>query len=134
MGRKSISKIDGKGRLLIPLEHRKELGITDNSKFIIRVSPSKRSLIITPFASSRDRLASIEIEMGDEMGALAKILALLANEKVDLIRTESTSDERGRKARWSAVVDISKCKKTGAELKKLLLDKKLARSVRVSLL
>ncbi len=93
-----ISKIDGKGRVLIPAKIRKSAGIADDSAIIVSYDSASNSISIIPaFEKSLNR---IEIGMGDVPGALSRLAQALYLEGVDIVRSESVSMARGKKARW----------------------------------
>ena len=61
---------------------------------------------------------SISIEFGDMPGALAKVASRLAELNIDLLMTESKSSQRGKKARWDIISDISKAELGIDEIKR----------------
>ncbi len=131
MTKGTLAKLDGRGRVIIPASFREALGLKEGSNVLLRIDEKNNLLLILPFASNFDELAKIELVMGDAPGTLAKILSILASSNIDLIRSESTAQERGRSAEWNAIVDISKCKRSLSEVKKLILKEKLAREVEI---
>ncbi len=131
MTKGTLAKLDERGRVIIPASFREALGLKEGSNILLRLDEKNNLLLILPFASDVDELAKIELAMGDAPGTLARILGILASERIDLIRSESTAQERGRSAEWNAIVDISKCRKRPGEIEKLLLRERLARKVRI---
>jgi len=95
----SIIRLDTRGRLVIPNEFREILNLKEGAKDLVKM----------------------EIEFGDTPGCLAKIAEKIANLKIDLVMTESKSSQRGKKARWSIIGDISKCSYSVNEINQMLL-------------
>ena len=76
---------------------------------------------ISPVYGKSTDLVRIELEFGDTPGCLAKIAKKIAEMKIDLIMTESKSSQRGAKARWDIIADISKSLFSVNEIKQKLL-------------
>jgi len=131
MAKGTTGKLDERGRVIIPAPFREALGLKEGSNILLRLDEKNQALVILPFAIDSDEIARIELTMGDAPGTLARILAILASSNIDLIRSESTAQERGRSAEWNAIVDFSRCRKKPAEIEKLLLKEKLARKVKI---
>ncbi|MFA5106250.1 MAG: hypothetical protein WC506_04800 [Candidatus Micrarchaeia archaeon] len=93
-----ISKIDGKGRVLIPSKIRKSANLADDSAIIVSYDSDSNSVRIIP--AFEKRLDRIEIGMGDVPGALSRLASALYIEGVDIVKSESVSMSRGKKARW----------------------------------
>jgi bifunctional DNA-binding transcriptional regulator/antitoxin component of YhaV-PrlF toxin-antitoxin module len=91
-----ISRVDEKGRLLIPLDIRRALGLEPGVEALVGVE-GKRAIISPVFDK---KIYDIRIIMGDAPGTLAKIAALLSKEGFDIIMSESRSLERERSAEW----------------------------------
>jgi prephenate dehydratase len=106
-------------------------GLKEGSNILLRIDEKNKILLVLPFASDFDQLAKIELAMSDAPGTLSRILSLLSSDQIDLVRSESTAQERGRSAEWNAIVDVSKCKKSLQQIRKLLLSQKLAREVTI---
>lgn len=104
----SIIKLDTRGRLVIPNEFREILDLKEGDNVLISLDPKTNTISISPIYGEENDLVKMEIEFGDSPGCLAKIATKLAELKIDLIMTESKSFERGTKARWDIIADISK--------------------------
>ena len=104
----SIIKLDTRGRLVIPNEFRETLDLKEGDNVLISLDPKTNTISISPIYGRENDLIKMEIEFGDSPGCLAKIATKLAELKIDLIMTESKSFERGAKARWDIIADISK--------------------------
>jgi len=104
----SIIKLDTRGRLVIPNEFRETLDLKEGDNVLISLDPKTNTISISPIYGEENDLVKMEIEFGDSPGCLAKIATKLAELKIDLIMTESKSFERGTKARWDIIADISK--------------------------
>ena len=104
----SIIKLDTRGRLVIPNEFRETLDLKEGDNVLISLDPKTNTISISPIYGDENDLVKMEIQFGDSPGCLAKIATKLAELKIDLIMTESKSFERGTKARWDIIADISK--------------------------
>ena len=108
-------KIDSRGRIVLPQHFREFLGLTENDSAYATLDEENHRLLISPAAEKG--LVHIELFFGDEPGALAKVAAVLAKLKVDLVSTESHSILRGRQAVWRI---IAKDDRPPADLKRQL--------------
>jgi len=117
----SIIKLDTRGRLVIPNEFRETLDLKEGDKVILSLDTKNNIISISPIYGEKDYLIKMEIRFGDKPGSLAKIASLLAKLKVDLLMTESKSFERGAKARWDIIADISKSNLSTQEIGNELL-------------
>jgi len=132
MPKSFLSKLDGRGRVMIPLSLREVLGLKEGSPVLIKLDDESESVRIIPFVTEGEELALITVEMSDAPGALSKILSLLSARGADIVKSESISSERGRSAEWRALVNISGCKLPASALRSLLLKEKVARAVRMT--
>ena len=90
------------------------------------------TLTISPIYGKADNLIKIEIEFDDKPGSLAKLAEALAKINIDLIMTESKSFQRGSKARWYIIADITKCPYGVNEIKETLLQSHSVESVSIA--
>lgn len=104
---KEIVKVDGKGRITIPLIIRDTLDIREGMSVLLIADTDKKELIVSPI-SGVARLCEIEVEIEDRPGALAEIANLLAKHGIDMVITRCTSIKRGENAECLIVVDISR--------------------------
>lgn len=93
-----ISKVDEKGRLLIPSGVRKALGLEPGVEVLVGVNG--RIATLSPVLGPQSTAYSLRIIMGDKPGSLAKIAAFLSKEGFDIIMSESRSLEREKSAEW----------------------------------
>lgn len=117
----SITKLDTRGRLVVPNEFREALNLKEGDEVLISLDRKTDTLAISPIYGKPTDLVKMEIEFGDTPGCLAKIAKKIADFKIDLVMTESKSSQRGKKARWDIIADISKCSYSVNEIKQLLL-------------
>ena len=117
----SIIRLDTRGRLVIPNEFRDTLNLKEGDEVLMSLDPKTDTLTISPIYGEPKDLVRMEIEFGDYPGCLAKIANKIADLKIDLVMTESKSSQRGKKARWDIIADISKCSSSIDEIKQLLL-------------
>jgi AbrB family looped-hinge helix DNA binding protein len=117
----SIIRLDTRGRLVIPNEFREALNLKEGDEVLISLDLKTDTLMISPTYGKATDIVKMEIEFGDTPGCLAKIAKKIAEMKIDLVTTESKSSQRGKKARWDIIADISKCSYSVNEIKQLLL-------------
>jgi len=128
----SIIKLDTRGRLVIPNEFREMLNLKEGDEVLLSLDPKTDTLTISPIYGKITDLVKLEIEFGDVPGCLAKIAKKIADLKIDLIMTESKSSQRGKKARWDIIADISKCKISISQIKQLLLQSGFVESLSIT--
>lgn len=117
----SIIRLDTRGRLVIPTEFRETLDLKEGDEVLMSLDTETNTLIISPIFGNADNLVKIEIEFDDKPGSLAKLAETLAKINIDLVMTESKSFQRGKKARWTIIADMTKCPYGLNEIKKTLL-------------
>lgn len=118
----SIIRLDTRGRLVIPNEFREALDLKEGDNILLSLDSKTNTINISPLYGEEEYLIKMEIKFGDKPGSLAKIATALAELKVDLIMTESKSYERGTKARWDIIADISKSNLSIPEIKNELIN------------
>jgi AbrB family looped-hinge helix DNA binding protein len=128
----TIIRLDTKGRLVIPNEFREALNLKEGDEVLISLDSKTDTLTISPTYGEPADLVKMEIEFGDTPGCLAKIAKKIADMKIDLVMTESKSSQRGKKARWDVVADISKCSYSVNEIKQFLLQSGLVESMSIN--
>jgi len=128
----SIIRLDTRGRLVIPNEFREILDIKEGDEVLISLDRITDTITINPVYGKTKNLVNIEIEFGDTPGCLAKIAKKIADLKIDLIMTESKSSQRGKKARWDILADISECSYSINDIKQLLLQSGFVESLSIT--
>ena len=117
----SIIRLDTRGRLVIPNEFRESLNLKEGDEVLMSLDSKTDTLTISPIYGDPKDLVRMEIEFGDTPGCLAKIAKAISDLKIDLIMTESKSSQRGKRARWDIIADISNCNSSVNEIKQLLM-------------
>jgi len=128
----SIIRLDTRGRLVIPNEFREILDIKEGDEVLISLDKNTDTITINPIYGKTINLVNIAIEFGDTLGCLAKIAKKIAEMKIDLIMTESKSSQRGKKARWDILADISECSYSINEIKQLLMQSGFLESLSIT--
>jgi len=128
----TIIRLDTRGRLVIPNEFRETLDLKEGDEVLLSYDTKTNTLVISPIYGKPSTLVKMDIEFGDAPGSLAKIAETLAKINIDLVMTESKSFQRGTKARWYIIADISKCPYGINELKKTLLQSHVVDSVSIT--
>lgn len=127
----SIIKLDTRGRLVIPNEFRESLDLKEGDNVLISLDVKNNSITINPIYTDTKNLVKMDVIFNDNTGGLANIAIKIAELKIDLIMTESKSYERGEKARWNIIADISKSKKSISEINKILLKTDFVESMNI---
>jgi AbrB family looped-hinge helix DNA binding protein len=117
----SIVRLDTRGRLVIPNEFRESLDLKEGDEVLLSLDIKTNTLVISPTFGNQKDLVRLELIFGDTPGCLAKIAQKLSDLKIDLIMTESKSFQRGKKARWDIIADISKCQYNTSEIQQKLM-------------
>jgi AbrB family looped-hinge helix DNA binding protein len=128
----SIIKLDTRGRLVIPNEFREIFDLKEGDEVLISLDKKTDTLTISPIYGKPKDLVKISIEFGDTPGCLAKIAQKIAELNIDLIMTESKSSQRGKKARWDIIADISKCTNSINQIKQFLLQSGFVESTSIT--
>lgn len=128
----SIIRLDTRGRLVIPNEFREHLDLKEGDEVLMSLDSKTDTLTISPIYGEPKDLVKMEIEFGDTPGCLAKIAQKIADLKIDLVMTESKSSQRGKKARWNIIADISKCSRSTNEIKQVLMQSGFVESMSIT--
>ncbi len=108
--------MDSRSRVTIPAKIRKLLGLAEGMKFLMITDTERKEIRLIPLVELQAKVYKLRIIMVDTPGVLAKIASLLANEKVDLLITESRTIRRGETAEWVIIADLSLCKLSISDL------------------
>jgi len=99
-----IISIDNRGRIVLPLVTRKNLGITTNSQLMLVSDSETKEIRITPVGISKEeKPIKFRITMRDEPGSLAKIATIFGNLGISLMYGESVIIEKDKTAIWSVI-------------------------------
>ena len=128
----SIIKLDKRGRLVIPNEFREALALKEGDDLVISLDRKTDTITISPVYGKATNLVKMELEFGDSPGCLAKIAEKIADLKIDLIMTESKSSQRGKRARWDIIADISNSDQSINEIKQLLMQSGFVESMSIT--
>lgn len=131
MHKVDVVKLDSKGRILIPIDIRKTLGLREGMYLLLVADSERNEVRLTPFIDSGVKLARITVGLKDAPGALARIAGILAEIGVDLLFSESRTIRRGEEAEWIAVADLTNCNLDLDTMKEKLLADGRAISVRI---
>ncbi len=116
-----IITIDNRGRIVLPLVTRKNLGLTTNSQLMLVSDSETKEIRITPIGlRDEGNLIKLKVIMKDIPGALAKLVDIFAEEGLSLVYSEAVIVEKDKTAVWTA---ISESPKGIDKLKDILIEK-----------
>jgi bifunctional DNA-binding transcriptional regulator/antitoxin component of YhaV-PrlF toxin-antitoxin module len=99
-----IISIDNRGRIVLPLVTRKNLGLTTNSQLMLVSDSETKEIRITPIGlRDESNLVKVRVIMKDVPGALAKLLDIFAEEGLSLVYSEAVIVEKDKTAVWTAI-------------------------------
>ncbi|MHA1461505.1 MAG: ACT domain-containing protein [Candidatus Heimdallarchaeota archaeon] len=103
-----IVRVDARGRITMPTSLRETIGIAEGMHVMLIGDLENYEIRILPFADPEADLYELHITLTDKPGSLAEMAAYLAENKVDLLSSQSRTLRRGKSAEWFLIVDISK--------------------------
>lgn len=104
-----IITIDNRGRIVLPLVTRKNLGLTTNSQLMLVSDSETKEIRITPIGlRDEGNLIKLKIIMKDIPGALAKLVDVFAEEGLSLVYSEAVIIEKDKTAVWTAISETPK--------------------------
>ena len=124
-----IVRVDSRGRVTMPSSIRDALRLSEGMYVMLIADLANKEVRIVPFADPEAQLVEFRITFQDVPGALARAAAVLAEQGVDLLSTESRTLRRGESAEWFAIADISKSKCKLEELREKILREGATREV-----
>ncbi|MFX0035995.1 MAG: hypothetical protein ACFE9I_10195 [Candidatus Hermodarchaeota archaeon] len=99
-----IITIDNRGRIVLPLVTRKNLGLTTNSQLMLVSDSETKEIRITPIGlRDEGNLIKIKVLMKDIPGALAKVIDIFAEQGLSLVYSEAVIVEKDKTAVWTAI-------------------------------
>jgi len=99
-----IISIDNRGRIVLPLVTRKNLGITTDSQLMLVSDSETKEIRITPLGISKEeKPIKFRITMIDEPGSLAKIATIFGDFGISLMWGESIIIEKSKTAIWTVI-------------------------------
>ena len=99
-----IITIDNRGRIVLPLVTRKNLGITTDSQLMLVSDSETKEIRITPVGITKEeKPIKFRITMRDEPGSLAKIATTFGGLDISLMYGESVILEKSKTAIWTVI-------------------------------
>ena len=99
-----IIYIDNRGRIVLPLVTRKNLGITTDSQLMLVSDSETKEIRITPVGITKEeRPIKFRITMSDEPGSLAQIASTFGDLGISLMYGESVIVEKSKTAIWTVI-------------------------------
>lgn len=103
MGSTNIVKVDSKGRILIPVRFRDDMGVEEGTEMIILPGDQNNHFNIFPIA--KDRTAELRMLLSNMPSSLASVAdALSANSYNILVSESKRMDEQ--LTEWRIIVDL----------------------------
>ena len=100
----NIVKVDSKGRILIPVQFRENMGVGEGTEMIIVPDQNENHFKILPI--SKDCTAELRLMLGNMPASLASVADALAANSFDILVSESRSMGNGL-TEWRIVVDTA---------------------------
>jgi len=122
----NVSKLDSKGRILIPSHVRKHLKVKDGTEVILVPDHEKNELRMLPLVKGKS--AKMRFVLTDLPDSLASIANLLDTNNINIIASESRSLSRNL-TEWNLVIDISQYNDGFEKLKERFLSSNTIKSV-----
>lgn len=123
----NITRIDSKGRILIPIHIRKLMNVEDGTEMVIIPDNEKKQARILPLI--KEKTAEFKLMMDDHPGSLAHIANIFSDFNVDIIMSQSRTITKGKLGEWDVIADISNCNGNLKQFKETLMDSKFVKSV-----
>ncbi len=98
-------KLDSKGRIVLPVSFRNILSLKENDYAYAALNEANNTITIS--SKPNEKLTELIIQMSDAPGTLARLAKVLGDNSVDLISTESHSQERTKNATWRVICSFS---------------------------
>jgi bifunctional DNA-binding transcriptional regulator/antitoxin component of YhaV-PrlF toxin-antitoxin module len=99
-----IISIDNRGRIVLPLVTRKNLGITTDSQLMLVSDSETKEIRITPVGITKEeKPIKFRITMSDEPGSLAQIASTFGDLGISLMYGESVIIEKSKTAIWTVI-------------------------------
>jgi AbrB family looped-hinge helix DNA binding protein len=125
----NISKLDSKGRILIPAYIRSFLNVDEGTEIIILPDNEKSGARILPLV--KDKTAELRITMADSPGSLAVIADILAKYNINVLMSKTRAVVKGKVAEWDMIVDTSKCNGKIERMRSNLLGSNLIKNMEI---
>ncbi|MBL7206232.1 MAG: ACT domain-containing protein [Candidatus Aenigmarchaeota archaeon] len=129
MKNSNITKLDQKGRILIPKHIRDVLKADDGTEIILIPDNENSQVKLLPLL--RDKTAEIRILIDDAPGSLAKIADLFSQYGVNIVMSESRTLVRGKTAEWDIITDISELNGEMETIKEKILNSGVVKKMEI---
>lgn len=126
----NITRIDSKGRILIPIHLRNYLKTKKGTEVILIPDQGKEQLKIMPLL--KGRTAEVKFLIHNIPGSYAHIANVLSDFGMDIIMSESRTLLKGKLAEWEMLIDISKSNRNIEQLKKSFFDSDIVQTVDIN--
>ena len=124
----NITKIDSKGRILIPVHIRNFLKVESGADIVFIPDNETNQLKILPLV--KEKTAEFKFVLSDSPGSLASIAEILAKHSINIIISESRSIDN-QIAEWNVIADTSDSSLSVDEVKEISLNSGFIKNVEV---
>jgi AbrB family looped-hinge helix DNA binding protein len=107
MKESEILKIDSRGRIVIPRNMRKNLGLKENSHVMLISNPDENELRMIPLPFTEEgSYIRLRIIIPDEPGALGNVANLFGELGLSLLFGQEVVIKKGSEAEWTVVTPV----------------------------
>lgn len=114
----SLVKLDSKGRILIPINFRKKLGINSDTELVLMHGERNKEVRIMPL--SDQATAKCTVLMSNGPGSLTNVMEVLDVLNVGVLMSESRNLLGNGTSEWTFVLDTSKSDGQNKDIKSRL--------------
>ncbi|MEM5798148.1 MAG: ACT domain-containing protein [Candidatus Aenigmatarchaeota archaeon] len=128
MRNSNVTRLDQKGRILIPNHIRKDLKMENGTEIVIIPDGGKNEARILPLL--KGKTIKFRFLISDIPGSLATIASILGEYNVNIVLSESRTLVKNKLAEWDIIADVSECRDLN-KLKDILMRSSLIKNMEI---